>query len=160
TQISRHATRLAALVESPEELPARRLPRMLIVVDGVTGRELIAPFNPFPDHKDVNSRRATHLTMSADGKRLAVALGAESSVPSPRGSRILDGGTGIKIHRLQIEGAVQEIALTPDGSRLAVDYADRETISVETRSAQSEVGIWDTSTGQLLQTLPKLPSTL
>ena len=71
--------------------------------------------------------------MSDDGTRLAVALGdrfSGSSADERLGRiSIRDGGTGSEIRRIEIPGVVCDIALTADGSRIAVEYGERRIAS-------------------------------
>ena len=95
--------------------------------DGVTGRELVAPFDPFPDEQRPGAIRRLLLTMSDDGTRLAVALGRHfrhARAEQLGRISIRDGSTGREIRRIEIPGFVAEIALTADGSRIAVQYVE------------------------------------
>ena len=123
-----------------------------------------APFDPFPDLQERGNRRPLFLAMSDDGTRLAVALHYRfgNRVERKPGSiSIRDGDTGSEIRRIDIPGFVFAIALTPDGSRIAVEYGEpTEPDAPRLRSGQAGVTIWDTSTGELVQTLPMLPWSL
>ena len=57
-----------------------------------------------------------HFALSADGRRLAVATGAEVEVR--------DVATGAGTHRLAAGAEVKELAFSPDGERLAVVAGD------------------------------------
>ena len=159
---SRNAAKLAALVDYPGDLSLASGPGLLAIVDGVTGRELLAPFDPFPDEKDIGNRRTRLMAMSDDGTQIAVALAKRYIDYDARPGRISirDGDTGAEIRRIEIPGLVCEIALSSDGSRLAVEYIERgePAVGLQT-SGQAGVMIWDTSTGELVRTLPVLPWT-
>jgi serine/threonine protein kinase/WD40 repeat protein len=181
---SRNGTQLVALVQQPGEPRSQATFGLLTIFDCSTGRELIAPFDPFPDKQDAESRIPL-VNVSDDGTRLAATLSRRVGDGRPPGHISLhDGGTGREIRRIESPGNVKELALTADGSRLAVEYLEfeppptRGEVRREGRRIgelnqteklqelrqrlsrqQAEVKIWDTSTGELIQTLPKLPWT-
>jgi serine/threonine protein kinase/WD40 repeat protein len=154
--ISRGGARLAAVLDYPGD-SSRMQGFGLVAVFGATGRELFAPLDPFPGWLDVASSDRL-LSMSNDGSRLAVAVAAGRSRVESTDSQldrisIRDGSTGHEIRSLASPGLISQIALTSNGSRLAVVYGERATPTVQ----QSGVKVWDTSTGELVQTLPMLP---
>lgn len=143
---SRDGTRLAAIVEYPGDSPSQSGFGLLALFNCFTGREFFAPLDPFPDLQ-VLGNQFLCLTMSNNGKRLAVAVHGESSDSTDERLRrisIRDGDTGREIRSIESSGLVSEIALSPDGSRLVADNL-------------GQITIWDTSTGELVQTLPTLP---
>ena len=119
---SQGASRLATLIEYPSDSPLYTGARLMVIFDGITGRELVAPIDPCPDVPA--GTRFLQLAMSDDGTRLAAAvtLRTESNAPQPWQISIRDGGTGKEIRRIQGPANVSELALTADGSRLAVEY--------------------------------------
>jgi WD40 repeat protein len=145
---SRDATRLAA-VGYRLGLPSEAGHDLLAVFDGVTGRELFAPFDPFPDLQPAATYSFPPLAMSEDGARLAVAVHNRGSCHIS----VRDGGSGSEIHRIEFPGNLSDIELTADGSRIAVAFYDLE----EPKDSRIGVKVWDTSTGDLVQSLPMLP---
>jgi WD40 repeat protein len=118
---------------------------LLAVFDGVTGRELLEPFDPFPDQQP-GQFVGRPLTMSEDATRIAVEIhNRDSSYISIR-----DGGSGSEICRIEVPGSVSDIKLTSNGSRIAVAFFERG-------HSRIGVNVWDTSTGNLVQPLPLLP---
>ena len=157
---SKGAARLATLIEYPSDSPLYTGAGLLVVFDGLTGRELIAPFDPCTDVRPGN--RSLRMSMSNDGTRLASAVALRTdpiTTPQPAQISIRDGATGSEIRRIEGPANVSEIALSADGSRLAVEYVEQvESHTGPFISGQSAVKVWDTSTSDLLQTLPLLPN--
>ncbi|MBW8884090.1 MAG: WD40 repeat domain-containing protein, partial [Planctomycetia bacterium] len=162
---SRDAARLAAIINHPVDSPSQTAFGGLVAIfDAVTGRQLVAPFDPFPDQQGRPwSPRRRFIAMSDDGTRIAAALGrfvsAFSDAEQPGRISIRDGETGSEIRSVEVPLNATDIALTADGSRIAVEYAQfAEPGSPRFTSGLAGVKIWDTSTGDLVQTLPLLPS--
>lgn len=155
----RHAARWALLVGYPGERATSIGPRLLTMVDGVTGRELLTPFDPFADQQAVGIRKQRHLTISDDASRLAVALvnNSPDNDDRPGSISIRDADTGNEIRRLEIPGLIRDAALSPDGSRIAVEYGPLGDPRATT--GQTGITIWNASSGELVQTLPMLPWT-
>jgi WD40 repeat protein len=173
----RDGTRLVALTW-PVEPGSAAVYGLLSVFDCSTGRELIAPFDPFPDKQDVQTR-TPHVAVSDDGTRLATTLSRRVGDGRPAGHICLyDLSAGRELRRIESPGIVTELALTADGSRLAAAYLDQpaspanlqrsgggnpaevlRTREERVTREQAAVKVWDTSTGELIQTLPKLPWT-
>ena len=114
----------------------------------VTGRELFAPFDPFPEQQSA-TRGLPLLTMNEDGTRLAVAFDNRGTSHNS----IRDSGSGREINRIEFSGCLVDFELTADGSRIAAAFYDLE----EPKDSRIGVNVWDTSTGNLVQSLPKLP---
>ena len=129
----------------------------MVIFDGITGRELVAPIDPCPDLPAGN--RLLDLAMSDDGTRLAAAvfLRTESNAPQPGKSAFATVARAMKSAALKVRHTCPSLRSPADGSRLAVDYFERNPPTARA-SGKSGVKIWDTSTGELLQTLPLLPT--
>ena len=102
--------------------------------------------------------------MSDDGTRLAAALGSRLSGRSTAEQvghiSIRDGGTGSEIRRIESPGIVTRDR--PHRGRQPHRRGIRragEPARTAQSSGQAGVKIWDTSTGELVQTLPMLPWT-
>jgi hypothetical protein len=119
----RQAARWALLVGYPGERESSTGPRLLTMFDGVTGSELLAPFDPFADQQAAGIRKRRHLTISDDASRLAVALMNDSldNDNRPGAISIRGGGAVSEIRRLEIPGLIRDAVLSPDGSRIAFD---------------------------------------
>lgn len=155
--ISRGGERLAAIVDYPDDDLNKKGFGLLSIFDGVTGRELIKPFDPFPDWRE-GQNKSRKVTMSHDGSRLAVTLGLAGEVrptekPFERIS-ILDGKTGQEVCSIPSPGGIIEISLSSNGSQLAVfGFDDPKSRDQSMRSFK----IWDTATGGLVTALPTIP---
>jgi serine/threonine protein kinase/WD40 repeat protein len=160
---SRGGARLAALLENPSASTSQPGLGLLAVFDSASGRELLAPLVLFPD-LPADGLRTLTLTMSDDGTRLAAATSTRLSSTDPGPSRISirDANTGSEMRHIEIPEFVSEIALTADGSRIAVEYAEIDSEVKAPRLPRDITGfarvkIWDTSTGELVRSLPMLP---
>jgi WD40 repeat protein len=107
------------------------------VVDAAIGERLWV-------EKDFGRHHQVSLAFSPDGKLLGAAC--------PDGpAKLFDAGTGKLIRALEAPG-VTGIAFSPDGKTLAGACLDELRLD----DAQSEVRLWDVSSGKLLRTLPGL----
>jgi serine/threonine protein kinase/WD40 repeat protein len=153
---SRGALRLTAICKSHENTSGRGL---VGVFDTLTGRELVAPFAPFPDQED-NTGYRLQLAVSRDGTRIAVRFlsipssGAESTTHIS----IRDGSSGAEIRRWSHPGGVILFALTADGSRLIAEHVVRyDPSGAKLPEIQAVVKVWNTSTGEIVHALPPIP---
>src|SRR5262249_12587955 len=120
-------SRLAAIVGYPNDSGPRTGVGMLAVFDGTTGRLLVAPFEPFPETRADGTRQLIFL-MSEFDQRLVAAVNRRPGSTDPRLGyfTIHDGGTGNEIRRIECPGIVTELALSADGSRIAVEFIELE----------------------------------
>ena len=135
--------------------------------DSLTGREIFAPFDPFPAQKRSQLRSLSlSLAISADGTRIAVMNLAASEESGERTTHISihDGVSGKELRRFeQFPGPVTQILLSADGSRLAVGFIQGESVNRSIQAQpkrQAGSQVWNTSTGELVQSLPLIPASL
>ena len=161
---SQDAKRLAATLGPGEGSSPRALVGLF---DSLTGREIFAPFDPFPAQKRSQLRSLSlSLAISADGTRIAVMNLAASEESGERTTHISihDGVSGKELRRFeQFPGPVTQILLSADGSRLAVGFIQGESVNRSIQAQpkrQAGSQVWNTSTGELVQTLPLIPASL
>ena len=159
---SRDAKRLATFLAADE---GSTQGAMVTVFDSDTGRELFAPFAPFPEQSRIQRQRHSlamlSIALSGDGTRMAV----RNSVTDESGGRSLhisihDCISGKELRRFP---GGSQFLLSDDGSRLAVRYVQLDSDDRSSQSlnrGQAGIQIWNTFTGELVQTLPLIPASI
>jgi serine/threonine protein kinase/WD40 repeat protein len=153
--LAQDASRLAAILRPESESSSR----LFTVFDSDTGKELFAPRPAIQNNTTRLDADWIRLIISSDGSRLAIRTGTRSSegVYIPRIS-VYDTQSGIEIRHFEERRIGDQFVLSADGSRLAaarIDLDDNpESVYLE---RQASVKIWNTSTGELMQTLPLAP---
>jgi serine/threonine protein kinase/WD40 repeat protein len=153
--LSQDASRLAAILRPDGESTNR----LFTVFDSITGREIFAPRSALQDNSNRLDSDWIRLVISGDGSRVAIRTGNSSSETGylPRIS-VYDALSGKEIRHFEELGIGDQFVLSTDGDRLAaacIDLDDNpESVYLE---RQASVKIWNTSTGELIQTLPLAP---
>jgi serine/threonine protein kinase/WD40 repeat protein len=153
--LNEDGSRLAAVLRADGESPTR----LFTVFDSVTGRELFAPLSALQENTIRIDENWISLVISRNGSRLAIRTGTRSSERGyiPRIS-IYDALSGKEIQHFEERGIAEQFVLSPDGERLAAACIELDNTSESRRlERQASVKIWDTSTGELVRTLPLMP---
>ncbi|HEX4591824.1 MAG TPA: PQQ-binding-like beta-propeller repeat protein [Gemmataceae bacterium] len=172
-----HGRGTHAIVFSPDgkTLATGGAGQTLRLWDAATGKEISPPAgHPGP---------ITTVALSGDGKLLATCSDQDRFV------RLWDTATGREIHRLEHPTGVDEVTLSPDGTRLAsaseqtvhiweipdgrllhklVDHAalgsylrfSSDSKTLATGSQANTLALWDCATGKLIRELPAPPNSL